>query len=959
MSRREPSCRPYRRFVTAGAEPLEGRRLLSAGVGAGGPGQAFGRLPMSFEANQGQTDARVQFLARGDGYGLFVTPTEAVLSLQGASPLRMQLVGANPAPAAAGLDRLPGVSNYLIGNDPSRWHTNVPNFARVQEQGVYPGVDLTYYGSQRQLEYDFTVAPGADPGAIRLAFQGADSTKLDAQGNLVLHTTGGDVVEHAPVLYQESGGVRRPVAGRYVVGGGTVGFAVGPYDRSKPLVIDPTLSYSTYLGGSDRDTGGGVAVDAAGSAYVTGEATSADFPTAGNPYQPAVRGVPSDDAFVAKFSPDGSTLIYSTYLGGSGRDFGSRIAVDAAGDAYVGGETTSVDFPVKNAFQPRYGGNLQSSFVTKLDPSGSGLIYSSYYGGSRGYDQIAGLAVDPAGNAYIAGQVLSGDIPIKNAFQPTFGIKGEFGGFDAFVAKIAPSGSTLVYSTYLHGDGSGSDSASGIAADAAGNAYVIGTTSSRRFPTTPNAFQPFPLGFTDAFVTKFSPDGSALVYSTLLGGTGNNAGGGIAVDAAGSAYVTGGASGDFPTVNPIPSASPGFGRNTSGGNRQDAFVAKFEPDGSALVYSTLLGGTGFDAGLSIAVDPAGSAYVAGLTSSTDFPTVAPVQAAYGGGDSDVFLAKLSPAGSSLTYATYLGGSGTDYLGGGVAVDPAGNAYVVGTTQSPDFPTASPLQPGLRGAIDAFVAKISPVTAPARTTTTLTVSPSPAVAGQPVVLTAVVTGQTGRPTGTVTFRAGSALLGVVPLDPGGRATLTTTALAQGSNAVTAVYSGGGAFAGSSQAVALNVLPAAGPVVVGVQRFGVHFSPTTLVLTLSGPLDPASAQQVRNYRITGPRGRGAIAVASASYDPAVNAVTLHLRRRLDLHRRYLLSVIGTGTGGIKGASGLPLNSPGAGQPGNDTRLTVDATIFVATNPFSRGASAALKLAARARAALAPHAATHHRP
>jgi hypothetical protein len=687
--------------------------------------QHYGQLPLRFEANEGQTDAQVQFLAHGAGYSLFLTGTDAVMTLQvpattprpdhlgtpaalppaggSSAVLRMQVVGGNPAAQGVGEQPLPGQINYFVGNDPRQWHTHVTSYGRVDYASVYPGIDLTYYGNQQQLEYDFVVAPGADPSRIRLGFTGADSLTVDGQGALEVQAGGHVLRQQAPVLYQDIAGVRQPVAGRFVVAGPTVGFAAGAYDTSRPLIIDPVLSYSTYLGGSgyyggpisDGDSGAGIAVDGAGNAYLTGDTYSTDFPTA-NAFQPSKGGgLGSLNAFVTKVSADGSSLVYSSYLGGSGGDYGYGIAVDGAGNAYLTGDTFSSDFPTVNAFQPNLNGPY-NAFVTKVSADGSSLIYSSYLGGSGG-DYGDGIAVDGAGNAYLTGQTYSSDFPTANAFQPN-----PNGPSNAFVTKVSVDGSSLVYSSYL--GGSGGDAASGIAVDGAGNAYLTGDTYSTDFPTA-NAFQPTKggaSGVSNAFVTKVSADGSSLVYSSYLGGTNVDAGHGIALDGAGNAYVTGSTlSTDFPTANAF--------QPTKGGAYyvSNAFVTKVSVDGSSLVYSSYLGGSGLgDYGDGIAVDGAGNAYLTGQTYSSDFPTANAFQPTKGGaaGVSNAFVTKVSVDGSSLVYSSYLGGSDSAVLGGDVgariAVDGAGSAYVIGTAYSADFPTANAFQP-LKAGTGAF------------------------------------------------------------------------------------------------------------------------------------------------------------------------------------------------------------------------------------------------------------------
>ncbi len=712
--------------------------------------KSYGRLPLSFEANRGQTDEQVKFLSRGKGYTLLLTPTEAVLALKrpkgqesssslsgrgalhppetnpklGAghsepnTVLRMKLVGANPRPEVSGLDELPGKSNYFIGNDPSKWRTNVPHYAKVHYQDIYPGIDLVYYGNQsqrsgdpassagRQLEYDFIVAPGADPDAIGLAFDGTDRLTLDAQGDLVLRIRDTQVRLRKPVVYQEVDGTRQEIAGSYVLTSNhQVTFEVAPYDASKPLIIDPVLVYSTYLGGSSDDFGSGVAVDAAGNAYVTGSTGSPNFPTA-NPFQSANAG--DDDAFVTKFNAAGSALVYSTYLGGSNFDRGGAdIAVDADGNAYVTGSTRSTDFPTANPIQPVNAGG-EDAFVTKLNAAGSALVYSTYLGGLNDEGGFA-IALDAAGNAYVTGRTCSDNFPTTaGAFQTNFpGGPCAFGA-DAFVTKFNADGSALVYSTYL--GGSDGDQGFGITVDTAGNTYVTGRIRSTDFPTA-NPLQPvFGGGSFDAFITKLNADGSALVYSTYLGGSDWDGAGGIAVHAAGNTYVAGSTrSTNFPTTPGAFDTTCGTDGNCNFDGSSvffDAFVTKLDAAGSALVYSTYLGGSGSDGAGSIAVDLAGNAYVGGGTDSSDFPTANPIQATFAGGLGDGFVTKLGAAGDTLVFSTYLGGSGSFREGpSGIAVDIAGSAYVVGSTNSDDFPTANPFHAARGGAFDAFVAKI--------------------------------------------------------------------------------------------------------------------------------------------------------------------------------------------------------------------------------------------------------------
>ncbi len=645
-------------------------------VSHGGP-----RPPLSFEANRGQTDPAVRYLGRGDGYTVFLTLDGAVLELRRArerAVVSLALVGANPAPEIVGEAELPGrVTYHRIGETPRRAQ-DAPTYSRVRYIGVYPGVDVVYYGRGRQLEYDFVLAPGARHEAIALAFAGASGGELDESGDLVLQTPLGELRAHRPSIYQDVAGIRRPIPGRYVVkADGRIGLDLDPYDPAHAVVIDPLITYSTYLGGTGDDVISDVAVDAQGNVYVTGATTSPDFPVTDGAYQPIMPG--GTDAFVTKLSPTGS-VVYSTYLGTDCDDYASGIAVDQAGSAYVTGR-------VRDGYCASPGN--PGVLAAKLGPTG-GLGYFFVFGGTMA-DTSRGqaIAVDGLGHAYVAGLASSTDFPTTpGAFQGVFA-----GGLtDGFVVKVNPAGTGFVYATYL--GGSGHESLNALAIDQAGNAYVAGSTDSRDFPIA-NAYQPYHRGEgpldRNAFVAKLNPTGSALAYSTYLGGGYNTAVQGIDVDGAGNAYVTGFTlADDFPTT---PGAlQPGAGpRVTCVHICSDAFVTKLNAAGTDLVYSTYLYGEGDDSGIDIKVDGAGHAYVVGETGSLYFPHRNAFQSRLGS-VFDGFVAKLDPSGGALVYASYVGGSNVQgvQLEGwdtayAIALDPAGHAYVAGQTLSFDFP----------------------------------------------------------------------------------------------------------------------------------------------------------------------------------------------------------------------------------------------------------------------------------
>ena len=722
--------------------------------------KSYGALPMSFEVNQGQVENTVRFLARGQSYALLLKPGEAVLALtparQGArfgekaseklgpSPrvLRMKIERANLSAPATGLHRLPGISNYFIGNDPRRWRTHIPTYKEVLFEQIRPGVNLVYYGHQGQLEYDFVLSPGVRPQSLGLIFEGSDAT-VDPQGNLVFTSTDGKVTFRRPVAYQNSQldpARKHYLLASYVLKGhNRVGFEVPDYDPHNPLVIDPVLNYSTYLGGNGGDTGNAIALDSLNDAFVTGSTTSTNFPTSGTsatapPYQKSYGG--DTDAFVTMLRYDGEAVIYSTYLGGNNYDAGNGIAVDSSGDAYIVGSTSSSNFPTtpSNVFQPTFGGN-SDAFVSKLDPSGSHLLYSTFLGGSD-VDYGQAIAVDQYGNAYVTGSTQSTDFPTVNPIQ-----SGNHGNTDAFVAEVNTSGTELVYSTYL--GGSNFDSGQGIAADLGGDAYVVGYTFSTNFPTY-NAYQSASGGSVDAFITKVSSGGSSLVFSTYLGGKGDDRAWGIALDSQYNIYVTGTTltactpqSTTTTLCNPIstfpttPGAFQTYTTKQSPGYSA-GFVTKLNFVGSGLLYSTLVGGSLTDSPAGIAVDSSGNAYVTGYTQSSDFPTSNAVLASYTGGTCmsssstpsgtstfpcpDAFVTEVNAQGSSLVYSTYLGGNagyppiGPANSANGIAVDSNSNAYVVGTTSSSNFPAIAlayqPESGNTTGLTNAFISMVS-------------------------------------------------------------------------------------------------------------------------------------------------------------------------------------------------------------------------------------------------------------
>lgn len=623
------------------------------------------KLPLAFEKNQGQAHRSIDFLARGGGYSVFLSHGNARLALghdksAGLVAVDLRLLGANRDLKAAACKALPGIVNYFIGNDPARWRADIPTCGRVEYSSVYRGIDLAYYGNQGRLEYDFIVAPGAHPAVIRLAVDGARNIRVGDGGELMLETEGGPVAFRKPVTCQEIDGMRHAVESRYAVAGANeVRFVIGSYDSHYPLVIDPSLVYSTYLGDSNSyQTGTTIAVDTHGNAYITGTTYSTDFPLV-NAEQSFFAG--SSAIFVTKIAADGSSLIYSTYLAGSGADYSRSIAVDSAGSAYVVGYTDSTDFPLKNPLYSTLNGP-EDAFVTKFSASGSALVYSTYLGGSSS-DYAYGVAVDAGRNVYITGQTFSADFPVTpNAYQTLAN------GSCSFVTKLKAAGSALAWSTYFGENCSAY--AAALAVDSQNSVYLTGTAYPG-LPVSAGAPQPVFGGYADAFIAKLSGAGSSLVYCTFLGGGGNDYGSAIAVDSSGNAYVAGSTeSTNLPVT--ASAVQPAYGGD------QDGFAAKLNSTGRAWRYLTYLGGSRSDQAYGIAVDSSGSAIVAGSSNSIDFPTAAALQPSLSGNHDPIF--KTTSFGASWMSADTGFNADSNFYAGGLVVDPASGSHLLAVSE---------------------------------------------------------------------------------------------------------------------------------------------------------------------------------------------------------------------------------------------------------------------------------------
>lgn len=664
----------------------------------------FGRIPLHFVATQSPADPETRFVSRAGNHSLLLKKNEARLLLPGKqrpangerteapTVLTMKLAAANENPEIEGLNQLPGRVNSYIGNDPSKWQTDLPTYGKVKYSGVYDGIDLVYYGNQRSLEYDFVLAPQANPDVIKLDFENAESVKLASNGDVLVRVGGQVVRQHAPVIYQETDGVKTMIPGGYALNAATkkttVGFTVGEYDRSKPLVIDPVVVFSTYLGGSGGDdlfTSESVfnlVVDGAGTIYMTGVTPSGDFPTV-SPQQPGSAG--SFDAFVTRMNPTGTALLYSSYFGGNDDDRAFGLALAPGGEVFISGSTFSTNLPMVTPFQNSNRG-FNDGFIARFASNGV-LTYSTYFGGT-GSDTTTFVKNQGTDVVVFGGSTGSADYPVANAIQPLHG-----GGTDITVGKLNLTTNALIFSTFLGGTGGDSTIFSSGAVDAAGNIYIGGVAGSINYPTTPGAYQTENNGSDDVVITKLNPTGSAFIYSTYIGGNLIDSADALAIDAEGNAYVTGFTrSANYPLKNAVQSQL----------KDPDAFVTKLNPTGTDVIFSTFLGGLNLERGSGITTDAAGNCYVTGRSNSGDFPAKRSLRPPRG--LDDAFISKFNRDGA-LLFSTLLGGGANDY-GFGVAADASNNVYVGGRATRTFLITQGVVQPTLGGQADGFVTKIN-------------------------------------------------------------------------------------------------------------------------------------------------------------------------------------------------------------------------------------------------------------
>jgi hypothetical protein len=858
---------------------------------------AYAKLPITFVENRGQINRQVRYFAQGPHYAFFLKKDEVMLSFTKPSrttksvpgdrgllipakvtneaaeqsttgvALALQFLGANPHVIIDGADRAAGNFNYFHGNDATDWQTDVPRYREIVYRELWPGVDLRLSEKHGALKYEFHLRPGANVADIQLAYRGADRVALDSDGGLLINTGLGTLHDAAPVSFQDIDGVRVPVQSRYALDAKNgYSFRVGAgYRADRELIIDPGVEYSTFLGGTADEIGNGIAVDTAGNAYIVGTTQSPDFTTTAGAFDRTGAVSTVSDVFVAKLNPAGTALVYATFIGGVDFEWGRAIAIDSAGNAYIAGQTKSSDFPTtKGAFDrslgipancPRCATDNYDAFVTKLNATGSALVYSTYLGGASDIDDALSIAVDAAGSAYVAGETGSSDFPTTpGAFRTTRNAS-----YDAYVTKLNPAGSGLVYSTFI--GGSQVDFAARIAVDASNSAYVLGNTSSPDFPTTPGAFDTSQNGSFDLFLLKLNAAGSNLVYSTFLGGMAFESAGGLAIDSTGNAYVSGGTSSpDYPVT---PGAFQTASQSSGGGG---GFVTKVNATGSALVFSTFLGDAGVNG---IALTSAGNMWLTGGTTSLIFPVTPDAFQGFlhaGANSSEAFISELKSDGTGpLMYSTYLGGSDTDY-GTDVKLDSAGNVYITGTTRSSDFPTTPSAfdrvfkgQPDIFWG-DAFITKLAlngtpPPPPPLPTVATVTPAAIVPVGGNPVTITVTLTsGAQGTGAVVALVSSNPAVLSVpasltIPTGAQTGTVTATTSVVPANTAVTVTAT----YNNSSQGTTITLQPVPPPAALN----SIGFFPNTItggtaalaILSVTGPAGPGGFTATLSTNVPG--------------------------------------------------------------------------------------------------------------
>ncbi|MGK0299050.1 MAG: hypothetical protein ACI9XC_002676 [Gammaproteobacteria bacterium] len=679
--------------------PSEAKSVYMEEEGLGGTlEQRKLTLPFTFEKNHGQSEPEVEFLAHYGQIRFFLTQQEVIFNLPDVvTPVRMRFSNANPATQIIGEEPQSTQTHYLVGSDPSFWNNQISHYAKVRYRDLYQGIDLLFYDNKGLLEYDFIIAPGADPSQIKLDFTGIDESSLIEGNNVEFVIGGGSIVQQIPAAYQDIQGQRHAVTAKQLLNDiGGVSFSLSEYQSDHTVILDPILHFSRFFGGRGEEEIISMTTDMEGNIFITGGSSSPNLPISNDSlsYPASMFDVEGNRlAFVAKLDPTGTRLIYLTYLGGNKTSTAHYIKVDSSGNAYVAGRTEANDFPTLNPIQSRYGGGSDDVFISKLNADGSALIYSTYLGGSE-YDQARSMALDSSGNVYVTGRTESANYPVLNPIMPKFS-----GKLDAFVTKVSADGSKIIYSTYL--GGRENDIGHAITTDTEGNAYVTGLSNSPDFPTV-GAIQPTFRGGDgdDTIVLKINAAGSALVYSTFIGGSGDDESRAIAVDASGNVIITGYTrSHDFPILNALQA--------NFAGATHDIFLTSLNASGSGLRYSTYLGGSGSDYGRGLALDADGNIYLTGYTTSLDFPTYQPLQEHYAGGSADTIVMKLDPMARQLLYSSYLGGSGYE-RGRAITVDSFGNILVSGRTESPDFNVTRPASDAFGGGADeAFIVKLAP------------------------------------------------------------------------------------------------------------------------------------------------------------------------------------------------------------------------------------------------------------